>query len=160
MTVLRKFSDNKSLCYGKGAFDTWCVYLEGYDGAYKAVRDIEYFSVLKKLGKKHGPYILYQDFVNLYESTGKSIDRNVWYNIVRMSGKYGEDSVSVDKVFSVLYAGMVAEENKEGTRLGKRIKRLGVHMLLCEDRESDFAANYSRNRGWREISDMCSMRGF
>lgn len=36
----------------------------------------------------------------------------------------------LSKLFSILYATMIAEENKKFTKLGKRIKHLGVFLLL------------------------------
>jgi hypothetical protein len=43
---------------------------------------------------------------------------------------------------------MVAEENYPGTKLGKRLKRLGVHQILIEGMKVETAANWSRgNRG-------------
>jgi hypothetical protein len=59
-----------------------------------------------------------------------------------------------------LYAGMVAEENKEGAILRKRIKRLGVHQLLIEERQAIYAENFSRSKPWREIAVECDVRGF
>ncbi len=39
--------------------------------------------------------------------------------------------------FNVLYAGMVAEENKENAVLKKRIKRLGMHQVLIDGLEPE-----------------------
>ena len=66
----------------------------------------------------------------------------------------------LDMLFTILYMGMIAEERKANTRLGKRIKRLGVHMLLLEGREVDDAANCMRGMNWREIDALCKARKF
>lgn len=55
---------------------------------------------------------------------------------------------------------MIAEERKAGTRLGKRIKRLGIHMLLIENIPVREAANFMRGMGWRDIARLCEERGF
>ena len=55
---------------------------------------------------------------------------------------------------------MVAEENKQFTKLGKRIKRLGIHQILQENLDVAKAAQYSRGMKWREIHDECIERGF
>ena len=55
---------------------------------------------------------------------------------------------------------MIAEENKAFTRLGKRIKRLGIYKLLIENKSVQQSANFMRGMGWREISDLCNERGF
>jgi len=47
-----------------------------------------------------------------------------------------------------------------GQKLGKRLKRLGVHKILMEGMKVDIAANWSRGRPWREISEECERRGF
>ena len=60
----------------------------------------------------------------------------------------------------VIYAAMVAEENKQFTRLGKRIKRLGVHQLLKEGLSPKEAANWSRGKAWRDLAAECEKRGF
>ena len=55
---------------------------------------------------------------------------------------------------------MIAEENKEHSILGKRIKRLGVHMLLIDGEPVNYAANFMRGVGWKELDKMCKERGF
>ncbi len=54
----------------------------------------------------------------------------------------------------------IAEERKAGTRLGKRIKRLGIHMLLIENTPVQEAANFMRGMRWRDIARLCEERGF
>ena len=63
-------------------------------------------------------------------------------------------------MFTILYMAMIAEEKKEHTKLGKRIKRLGVHKLLVERVPVSEAANFMRGMGWREIDRMCREYGF
>lgn len=41
---------------------------------------------------------------------------------------------------NVLYAGMIAEENKENAVLGKRIKRLGMHQVLPDEMPPETAS--------------------
>ena len=50
----------------------------------------------------------------------------------------------IHTIFSILYMAMIAEERKAGTRLGKRIKRLGIHKLLIENIPVREAANFMR----------------
>ena len=77
-----------------------------------------------------------------------------------IAGSYGEDALLVDVIFSILYMAMIAEEQKANTRLGKRIKRLGIYKLLIENRSVYEAANFMRGMGWREIAKLCEERGF
>jgi hypothetical protein len=55
---------------------------------------------------------------------------------------------------------MVAEENKEKAILRKRVKRLGVHQLLIEERPAKFATSFSRGKKWKRIVIECEVRGF
>ena len=55
---------------------------------------------------------------------------------------------------------MVAEENKAYTRLGKRIKRLGVHIYLIDNESLDYSVNFMKGMGWRQIDKLCKERGF
>ena len=60
---------------------------------------------------------------------------------------------------------MIAEENKKGLDgeklpLRKRIKRLGVYMVLMEDVQPMVAANYSRGLGADYLDKVCFYRGF
>ena len=54
----------------------------------------------------------------------------------------------------------IAEENKEFTKLGKRIKRLGVHQVLKERMHYNEAANFSKGKKWKELNEICSSKGF
>jgi hypothetical protein len=80
--------------------------------------------------------------------------------IVESSEKYLEKKLVFRKVFTILYATMIAEENKAYSKLGKRIKRLGVHSILVEEMEVAQAANFMRGMGWRKIDELCRARGF
>ena len=77
-----------------------------------------------------------------------------------MVSNYGTQALEFSKIFSILYMGMLAEENKAHTRLGKRIKRLGMHKLLIENESVDTAANFMRKMKWYEIDSLCRSRGF
>ena len=66
----------------------------------------------------------------------------------------------MEKILSILYMAMIAEEQKKYTRLGKRIKRLGIHKLLFEGASAREAANFMCGMGWRDIARLCEERGF
>jgi hypothetical protein len=85
--------------------------------------------------------------------------------VVNIAAKYQQapnDSLETEIIFTILFAAMVAEENKANTRLGAKIKRLGVHQVLMDTPpiSSRIAANYSRGMKWQEINKECSDRGF
>ena len=99
--------------------------------------------------------------MNIYNHTNREIDDGVLHLISEIASKrYSEEKVTVDIQFTILYMTMLAEENKKYTKLGKRIKRLGVHVLLFENKTSNEAADFLRGIPWREIDKMCRKRGF
>lgn len=146
--------------FGPGAFDNWCVYIsEGVHIKY-APKDTEYFSIIKSKSLIYGCQKLYQDFLSIYILTKKEVDISVLELITTLSKYYGDDSIEMDKWFTVLYAGMVAEENKDKAILKKRIKRLGMHQLLMEDYDPFIAANFSKGKKWKELDRLMKERGF
>lgn len=157
---IKDFSDGSYLEYDKGSFDEWCVYLVQPNGVRRPPRDVDYFSDLKDLSAKYGVQQVYQDYVSVYDITGKKVSTTVFTYISKLAGKYGVDSPKVDILFSILYMAMIAEENRRYTRLGKRIKRLGIYALLIENRSVNESANFMRNMNWREIDKLCTARGF
>ncbi len=152
-------SEGFKVDYDKGSFDEWCVYLEDNEKRY-APSDKEYFERLVSLGAKHGPEQIYQDFLKIFQQTSSAIDERTIQTIEKLSEKYREDSAEIKKWFLVIYAGMVAEENKTNTRLGKRIKRLGIYQVLILKRPVLHAANYSKRRKWWELDEIMRRYGF
>ena len=113
------------------------------------------------LAEKHGREKLYQDYLKVYEHTGKELDHKVLLAITRLAQReYGQDAFLADYLLTVLYAGMIAEENKENTKLGKRVKRLGVHGILMEGQSAQMAANLTRGMKYQQIEAMCEAKGF
>lgn len=55
---------------------------------------------------------------------------------------------------------MISEEQKENTRLGKKIKYLGIHVLLKENKDIEETVNFRHGMGWRDILALCVARGF
>lgn len=55
---------------------------------------------------------------------------------------------------------MISEENYPNTKLGKRIKRLGIYEMLYSQRTVYDAANFMRGMSWKEIERLCEERGF
>lgn len=160
MGTIKTFSDGSSLKYDRGAFDDWCVYLTKPDGTSRPPKDMDYFSQLQDLAARYGTDKIYKDFVAVYDITGKEVEESALAAITRRSKSYGSDANTVDVILSILYMAMIAEERKAYSRLGKRIKRLGIYKLLYEHKSVYEAANFMRGMGWRDISAMCIERGF
>ena len=158
--IIRFFSDGSFLEYDQGSFDKWCVYLTQRDGSREPPRDTDYFAQLKQLSARYGAARIYGDYVRVYIRTGKQVEESVFRVISTIAASYGSDALKVDVIFSILYMAMIAEEQKENTRLGKRIKRLGIYALLMENRSVSDAANFMRGMDWKDIAKLCRERGF
>lgn len=157
---IRTFQDGSFLEYDKGSFDSWCVYFTKASGERKPPRDMDYFAQLKELASRYGASRVYDDYVHIYDRTGKKISEAVFSEIHILAEYYGKDALQVEVLLSILYMTMIAEERKEYTRLGKRIKRLGVYQLLMEGKSIRESANFTRGMGWRDIAALCEARGF
>tara|TARA_B110000196_G_scaffold142590_1_gene123316 strand:- start:1961 stop:2428 length:468 start_codon:yes stop_codon:yes gene_type:complete len=155
MKIVKKFKDGSEIGFGKGRFDDFCVYLDN-----KPPLDVHYFTRLYELKEIYGGSNIYNDFIYIYELVTKKLESAVLEDITYISQKYKDDIIRVDKIFTILYMAMIAEENKVNTKLGKKIKRLGVHQILIENITPNVSANYSKGMKWREIEKECIERGF
>jgi hypothetical protein len=159
--MLRKIletSNGDELFFGGGKFDDWCIYVARKDSKdFMFPLDSWYFTELKRINDEQPE--VYEDFVRIYEVTTKETNQDVIDLIRELASKYDEKHL-VELIYSILYAGMIAEENKENTMLGKRIKRLGMYQTLVDNMEPATAANFSRGMRWQEIDEQCKKRGF
>lgn len=156
----KTLADGALIEFDRGQFDDWCVYLTTPGLARVAPRDVDYFAELQALAQRHGAFQLYQDFVQVYERTQAQAQPGVLTWITGLSAAYGNDALAVDRLLTILYAGMVAEENKHNGPLGKRLKRLGMYQSLIEGMPADEAAQYSRNVEAKRLDKECRARGF
>lgn len=159
-TLIKNVRNGNVIEFDSGKFDAWCVYLKRPNKLRYPPLDTEYFSKLKVLGSSHGSQKIYDDFVRFYTPTSKNIDNNVLNLITEIADGYGNDAEEIDIWFSVVYAGMIAEENKQFAVLKKRIKRLGMHQVLIEGLEPNYAANFSKGKKWRELDGVMREKGF
>lgn len=136
------------------------MYYTNAAGIRKPPKDTDYFEFLLNLTNKYSVEKVYSDYVQVYNWTGKQPSQDVLNRISTLSASYGDNALAVDVVFTILYMAMIAEERKAYTKLGKRIKRLGIHALLIENVPVNSAANFMRGMGWREIDNLCRQRGF
>jgi hypothetical protein len=157
---IKTFSNGESLEYDTGVFDNWCTYLCKVDGTRTPPRDSEYFSTLAEIGRSHGSQRIYSDLKKIFTLTDKEINKNILDYISLISEEYLEDRTKVEILFTILYAAFISEENKAHTKLGKRIKLLGIHQILIEGKSPEDAANFSKGMPWRDISKLCEKRGF
>jgi len=152
--------DQTKIEFDFGGFDNWCVFLTRPKQLRYAPKDAEYFRILQDLGKIYGALKIYSDFVKFYDLTTSKAEQTTLDLIVKLSKEYKDHKSEICIWFTVLYAGMIAEENKQNAILKKRIKRLGLHQVLIEGFEPAIAANFSRGKKWRELDALCKEKGF
>lgn len=159
--LITTLSDGTTIEQDRGSFDDYCVYITRPGKQRYAPHDDEYFSFFIVESTKYTPQKIYEDFVEIYNRTTKDIDRDVIDNlIVNISQDYINDVNEFILWFTVIYLGMIAEENKLNAVLKKRIKRLGMYQILLEGYTAQQAANYSKGKKVKELNPICKQRGF
>ncbi len=149
--LVAELNNEAKVVFDTGKFDEWCVYFVEKEKR-SAPRDIDYLTALKALSKKYKAEQLYNFFLTIYNHSYSIIDRKLVEIIKNISIKFlPEDQFSVEKWFTIIYAGMIAENNKHKTKLGKRIKHLAIHQLLIQNYSPEEAANFSRGKSWYEL---------
>jgi hypothetical protein len=155
-----QFSNGGSIEFDTGNFDEWCVFVTRPNGERFAPTDIQYFKRLSKLGVIYGHQHIYDDFVVIYNRTSKEVDVSIPPLIADLSRLYKNDALEMEIWLNVIYAGMIAEENKENAILKKRVKRLGMHQLLVDRMKPEEAASFSKGKKWKELDAEMKKRGF
>ena len=157
---INNLSNGSFLEFDSGCFDGWCVFVTNPGTKRFAPTDVHYFTRLKVISEMFGPRKVYDDFVVIYNRTSKNIDPKVFDLILVLSKFYDDNSAEIELWFNVLYAGMIAEENKENAILKKRIKRLGVHQVLIDGISPEMAAVFSKGKKWKELDEIMKSKGF
>ena len=160
MDILKYFDDGSFVYYGRGKFDDYCVYLKEDGFSARAPRDMEYFQYFIDLMQTYGNQKIYSDFCKIYDETTGFVDDKVLDFITQISKDYDRNSLWVNKWFSVIYLGMVAEERKANAVLKKKIKRLGFHQIMIENYSAYEAANFSKGKKAFVLLKECQKRGF
>ena len=159
--LVKKLKNNKTVCFDTGNFDDWCVYVVETTGVKKAPYDEEYFSDLQIISQQYKKGKVYEDFVKIYDLTSSVIDPKVLNLIEELAETYrDEHKPIIEQWFTVLYAGMIAEENKQYAILKKRIKRLGMYQTLVLNMSPKQAAKFSYGKKWRELDAIMKNYGF
>jgi len=160
-TLVKQLQNNRSVIFDKGKFDDWCVYVVESNGNKKAPFDETYFHDLYNISHHYPQHKVYNDFVSIYERTTKSIDTTVTDLIDEIVSTYTQqDKIMVEQWLTVIYAGMIAEENKALAILKKRIKRLGMHQVLILNMPAKDAAKFSNGKKWKELDAIMKSLGF
>jgi hypothetical protein len=159
LRLIKKLLNNRTVIFDHGVFDEWCVFLVENDGKKHAPLDKTYFAECYRLSKKYGKDKLYQDFLTFYHQTNHLISDNTLKLIDQIVLTYlPEDMALIEQWFTVIYAGMIAEENKKNAILKKRVKALGMYQVLILNLPAEEAAVFSKGKKWKEL-DMI-MKGY
>ena len=154
-TLIKALRNDRNVVFDSGLFDNWCVYVQETNGQRIAPRDNTYFAELHSIAQKYPNNKVYADFVKIYDLTTPEIETDVLLLIDEIVETYNdEDKIAVEQWFSVIYGGMIAEENKANAVLKKRIKRLGMYQVLIQNMDPDIAANYSKGKKIAELSPL------
>ena len=161
MAALIKLINNSTrIEFDKGTFDDWCVYLSKPNERRYAPLDTEYFGRLQELSKKYTSQKIYNDFIKFYTLTDKNLSQVILRLIDAIAKDYLEDEEEINIWFTIIYAGMIAEENKANAILKKRVKRLGMHQVLILNLPPEYAANFSKGKKWKELDLIMKTNGF
>jgi hypothetical protein len=159
--LVKNLRNNRHVKFDKGKFDDWCVYIVESDGTTKAPYDIDYFTDFQLISKHYHDKKLYHDFVSIYELTTKTVSETVLNLIDDLVMTYQtRHRVLMELWLTVIYAGMIAEENKANAILKKRLKRLGMYQLLILNFLPAETAQYSKGKQWRDLDEIMKQFGF
>lgn len=157
--LVKNLINGRSITFDKGKFDEWCVYVVEANGFRKAPFDETYFSDLYRISQRYEANKVYNDFVQIYNLTSQHIDESVLHLIDLIVKTYkDDDQILIEQWMTVLYAGMIAEENKNRAILKKRVKHLGMYQVLILRMPAKEAAKFSYGKSWRELDAI--MRGY
>ena len=140
------------------------------DFDFDAPEDIDYMQDIRDLAAKYGQDRVWESFLALYESIpqehGVNLTRAMTEKVVEIASQFPEEE-NLRMTLDCLLCAMIAENNrlkkygsKYDTKLGKKIKALGVYQAIYEtDMTIRQVADYSKSKGWRWISEECAKRG-
>lgn len=156
MSVTHQF-ERGHITFMEGKFDKWAVVVKA-PGIPEWPKDVWYFTKLlmykQDLGEK-----VWNDFCALYDQVTTTAEDSVFDWIHELSSSYPNSS-EAEVVFAILYMTMIAEENKQGAILKRRIKKLGVYQVLQEGMRPVLAAEYSKGKKAGMLVQECHSRGF
>lgn len=140
------------------------------DFDFDAPEDVDYMQDIRDLAETYGKDRVWNSFMELYEcipqQRGVGITRMMTQKVKDIASQY-PDEPDLRLTLDCLLCAMIAEGNrlrKYGsqfdTKLGKKIKALGVYQAIYEtDMSIRQVADYSKGKSWRWISEECRKRG-
>lgn len=159
--LIEGFSDRTCLYFTEGEFNAWYVSGTEPDTGDGFWCDQECFPAMQQLCNAVGLKKFYEDYVAIYQLAYKTIREADLQFLKQLSETYPESlRLLAHKVFVVNYAMFVAEENKEGSVLGKRLRRHATELMLLHGMSAEEAIIYNRGRSARDIAQECADNGY
>lgn len=155
----------KQIGFCRGKIDDWCILFQCMeaDGLWHryAPRDRYYFNQLAWLAGQsflgYTPEKIWNHMLWLFyrmRATRQYIEPDIMQEIFQLcKTEYPQSYAMAQECFTLIYYGMVAEENKANTVAGREIKMNGIHKVLMERYPVDIAATCQCQRPVREILD-------
>ncbi len=157
---IKRLRNGTVFSYGMGSYDEWCVYESNPEVRAKRVGDYDYFKKIRELGNIYEISDVFNTFCSIYNRTTAEIDEDILKDISETCEQYEDDYDKAEYAFCLLYLSMVSEMNKEYSKLGKRVKGLGIHQLLFQKMKIHDIANFTKGKKWFEVAAACEQYGF
>ena len=167
--------------FARGAIDEWCAYIAKCDDTgvwhlyapkdkfyFERIFYVAYMQEKAYPSRKYSPFhklfnelyyianIMYADPTHIKADICEQIDKIV--NFYREENEEYVDMLAT--AMYEIYYGMVAEENKENTILGRTIKIIGLHDMLIDRIGVDAACDRNRNVKVDRIKAECNNMGY
>jgi len=122
MAILIKTIDKHILIeFDKGKFDEWCIYLTKNQSRRYVPLDTEYFGRLKEFAEVYSTHKIFSVFLMFYHATDNQLNDDIFKLIDILSAQYDEYEAEIKVWFTIIYAGMIAGENKANAILKKEL---------------------------------------
>ena len=143
--------NTKLIGFCRGRIDDWCILFQCLeaDGMWHryAPRDKYYFNQLALLAQQYQmglhPEKVWNHMMWLFyrmQNTRRMVDPDVMQEIFTLCrSEYGNLYAMALECFTLIYYGMIAEENKAFSKAGREIKMNGIHKVLMERIPVDIA---------------------
>jgi len=156
---IMEFPDERLIWFQMGNINNWFVNTSRYPEPEKITpsetmnfdKDVQMLSWLLKMQDDYGSIVMahirtiYNLVKTRFEMSPVSPLQTDWDLVMELAGFYEKTDVKkVSHIFGYVYYAMISEENYENTKLGKKLKLLGIHQVLLEGMKPEDAACWSK----------------
>jgi len=144
--LLKTYDSGTRLVYENGRFDKWLVSFYRHERRDSSPSDIDLFELLQGFGDMQVTWALIRNL-------GDQILKNPGIKFQQLDIETPHGAETEEWVFDALAAMMLAEERKEGSKLGCKVKLIGCYQVLIEGKAPWWAANWSKGKSARKIEN-------